>query len=187
MCDSFPFPLRNIGRAERSAPKGDPGAQDGERGSYATGAPPLYRVPSCEVAYCIERKQPNQDPNPDAEKSLWEWCRADNRACGEYQPEGPSEEDRSASAGDPIPGRQTPVILRSPTPVCGCAPWCSSGQCELEEDDDAEQTRSCDANLDLGHKVIVSDRGAEVTPRFASDRDSAPGHRSGSGIFSFAR
>ena len=121
-------------------------------------------MPSCEVAYCIERKQPNEDPNPDAEKSLWQWCRADNRASGEYQPEGPREEDRSASAGDPIPGRQPPVILHNPTPVCGCAPRCSSGQRELEEDDDAEQTGGGDTNRGLGHKVIVSERGAEGDP-----------------------
>ena len=49
-------------------------------------------------------------------------------------------------------------------PVCGCAPRCSCGQRELEEDDDAEQTGSGDTNFDLGHKVIVSNRGAEGDP-----------------------
>ena len=154
----------SLGRAKRSARSGDPCAQDGEHGFDATRAPPLYWVPPGEVAYRIEREQPHEDPNPDAEKVLRQRCRADDRTRGEYQPKGPCKNDRSAGAGDPIPGRQPTVILRSATPVCGCAPRCSSGQRELEEDDDAEQRGSGDTNLDLGHKVIVSDRGAEGDP-----------------------
>ena len=154
----------SLGRAKRSARSGDPCAQDGEHGCDATRAPPLYWVPPGEVAYRIEREQPHEDPNPDAEKVLRQRCRADDRTRGEYQPKGPCKNDRSAGAGDPIPGRQPTVILRSATPVCGCAPRCSSGQRELEEDDDAEQRGSGDTNLDLGHKVIVSDRGAEGDP-----------------------
>jgi hypothetical protein len=56
--------------SERSARKGDPGAQDGEHGSDATRAPPFYRVPPCEVAHRIEREQPNEYPDPDAENVL---------------------------------------------------------------------------------------------------------------------
>ena len=123
-------------------------------------------MPPGDVAYRTEREQPHEDPNPDAEKVLRQRCRADDRARGEYQPEGPCKKDRSAGAGDPIPGRQPTVILCSATPVCGCAPGCSSGQRELEEDDDADQTGSGDTKLDLGHKVIVSDRGAEGDPAF---------------------
>jgi hypothetical protein len=152
------------GRPKRSALRGDPCAQDGEYGGNATRAPPLYGVPPGEVSHRIEREQPHEDPSPNAENVLCNRGRADDRARGEYQPEGPRENDRSAGAGDPIPGRQPTVIQRSPTPVSGCAPRCSSGQGELEEDDDAEQTRSGDANLDLGHKVIVSDPGAEGDP-----------------------
>jgi hypothetical protein len=121
-------------------------------------------VPPGEVAHRIKREQPHEDPSPDAEKVLGHRCRADDRTRGEYQPKSPCKNDRSAGAGDPIPGRQPTVILRRATPVCGRAPRCSSGQRELEEDDAADQAGSGNTNLDLGHKVIVSDRRIEGDP-----------------------
>jgi hypothetical protein len=121
-------------------------------------------VPRCEVAHRIEREQPNKYPDPYAENVLRQRCRANDRACGKYQPEGPREDQRSAGAGDPVSGRQPPVVLHRPTPICGCAPRCSSGQCEMEEDDDREQTYGDDANLDLGHTVIMSERAAKGEP-----------------------
>ena len=88
-----------------------------------------------EVSYRIEREKPHEGPNPDAEKVLRQQYRADDRTRGQYQPKGPCKHDRSAGAGDPIPGRQPTVIARSATPVCGRPPRCSSGQRELEEDE----------------------------------------------------
>ena len=126
-------------------------------------------MPPGEVSYRIEREKPREGPNPDAQKVLRQQCRADDRTRGKYQPKDPCKHDRSAGAGDPIPGRQPTVILRGATPVCGRPPWCSSGQRQLEKDDDAEQAGSGDTNLGLGHKAIVSDRGAEGDPAVRID------------------
>ena len=156
--------LRQAGGPKHSARNCDPGAQDSEHRSDATRAPPLRRVSPGEVANSVEREQSYEDPRPHAEKIRCQRCWFDDCACGENQPKGAGEDDRCAGAGDPISGRQPTVNLRSSTPICGCAPWCSSGQCELEEDDDTEQAGSDQSNLDLGHDMIVADRGAESDP-----------------------
>ena len=161
------FGLSGIGGGD-SACKCDPDAQDGENSSYATRTPPLYRVSPCDVAHCIEREKPHECPDPDPLKARRRCRRGDDPGGGEYQPEGPREEYSGAGAGDPVSGRQPPVILDSATPVGGCAPRCPGRQCELEEDDDAEQTRSGDANLDVKHQEIVSDPGRGDDPTVLS-------------------
>ena len=63
--------MTEVGRQCRVKPSvrsGDPSAQDGERGSNATRAPAFYGMPPGEVARRIERKQPDEDPSPDAKK-----------------------------------------------------------------------------------------------------------------------
>jgi len=125
--------------------------------------------PARLVTYCIQRKQPREGPDADVEKYLRQWCHCDHRTGGKYQPEGPDEEYGRAGAGDPIPGRELPIILRGPTPICRCTPWCASGQTKLEEDDDTDQTRRYDANLDFGHGEMVADRDRNW-PLSGSDR-----------------
>lgn len=46
----------------------------------------------------------------------------------------------------------------------------------MEEDDDDEQTRGDDANLNLGHSVIVPEQAAKGEPPFAA-RDFTSGQR----------
>ena len=72
MVDSIPwFGLPKIGPAEGSAHEVDPRAQDGEHGRDATGAPPFYWVPRCQVAHRIEREQPNTPGVSEPAPKLW--------------------------------------------------------------------------------------------------------------------